>query len=176
MTSGGSTGRPKVILDHSPAVVDTAAEQMLGIPRGVSLLNPGPLYHNAPFILSHMGLFAGGRMTGMVKFDAEEALRLIERNRVQWVNFVPTMMHRIWSLPEEVRNACDVSSLNIVFHMAAHRARPVKSISSPTTAPAAPITISAPSRSAVPTAGNRLATSAGWTPTVTFISAIALPT
>src|ERR1700749_4280459 len=25
MTSGGSTGRPKVILDHAPAVVDTAA-------------------------------------------------------------------------------------------------------------------------------------------------------
>ena len=50
---------------------------MLGIPRDVSLLNPGPLYHNAPFILSHMGLFAGGRVTGMVKFDAEEALRLI---------------------------------------------------------------------------------------------------
>jgi len=119
MTSGGSTGRPKVILDHGPAVVETAAEQMLGIPPGVSLLNPGPLYHNAPFILSHMGLFAGGRVTGMVKLDAEEALRLIERNRVQWVNFVPTMMHRIWALPEEVRNAHDLSSLQIVFHMAA---------------------------------------------------------
>jgi bile acid-coenzyme A ligase len=119
MTSGGSTGRPKVILDHQPAVVDTAGEQMLGIPPGVSLLNPGPLYHNAPFILAHMGLFAGGRMTGMVKFDAEEALRLIERHRVQWVNFVPTMMHRIWALPDEVRNAYDLSSLKIVFHMAA---------------------------------------------------------
>jgi bile acid-coenzyme A ligase len=119
MTSGGSTGRPKVILDHQPAVVDTAIEQMLAIPPGVSLLNPGPLYHNAPFILAHMGLFAGGRMTGMVKFDAEEALRLIERHRVQWVNFVPTMMHRIWALPDEVRNAYDLSSLKIVFHMAA---------------------------------------------------------
>jgi len=119
MTSGGSTGRPKVILDHQPAVVDTAVEQPLGIARDVSLLNPGPLYHNAPFILSHAGLFAGGRLTGMVKFDAEEALRLIEANRVQWVNFVPTMMHRIWALPEAVRNACDLSSLKVVFHMAA---------------------------------------------------------
>ena len=82
MTSGGSTGRPKVILDHGPAVVETAADQMLGIPRDVSLLNPGPLYHNAPFILSHMGLFAGGRLTGMVKFDAEEVLRLIAANQI----------------------------------------------------------------------------------------------
>src|ERR1700732_3937354 len=119
MTSGGSTGRPKVILDHHPAVVDTTAEMVLGIPRDVSLLNPGPLYHNAPFILSHTGLFAGGRVTGMIKFDAEEALRLIAAHRVQWVNFVPTMMHRIWALPEEVRHGYDLSSLQIVFHMAA---------------------------------------------------------
>jgi bile acid-coenzyme A ligase len=119
MTSGGSTGRPKVILDHNPAVVDTAAAPLLGMPLGASLLNPGPLYHNAPFIVSHSALFAGGRVTGLVKFDAEETLRLIEANRVQWVNFVPTMMHRIWALPEEVRNRYDLSSLQIVFHMAA---------------------------------------------------------
>jgi bile acid-coenzyme A ligase len=119
MTSGGSTGRPKVILDHQPAVVDTAGPPVLGIPQGASLLNPGPLYHNAPFIVSHLCLFAGGRLTGMVKFDAQETLRLIAENRVQWVNFVPTMMHRIWTLPDEVRNAFDLSSLRIVFHMAA---------------------------------------------------------
>jgi bile acid-coenzyme A ligase len=119
MTSGGSTGRPKVILDHNPAVVDTSAAPPLGMPLGASLLNPGPLYHNAPFIVSHSALFAGGRVTGLVKFDAEETLRLIEANRVQWVNFVPTMMHRIWALPEQVRNGYDLSSLQIVFHMAA---------------------------------------------------------
>jgi bile acid-coenzyme A ligase len=119
MTSGGSTGRPKVILDHQPAVFDTTAEPPLGIPTGASLLNPGPLYHNAPFIVSHTALFVGGRVTGLVKFDAEETLRLIEANRVQWVNFVPTMMHRIWSLPDDVRNAYDLSSLKVVFHMAA---------------------------------------------------------
>ncbi|KWV60132.1 acid--CoA ligase [Bradyrhizobium macuxiense] len=119
MTSGGSTGRPKVILDHNPAVIDTAAEATLGIAQGTALLNPGPLYHNAPFILSHFALFGGGSVTGMVKFDAEETLRLIERDHVQWVNFVPTMMHRIWALPEEVRSRYDVSSLQIVFHMAA---------------------------------------------------------
>jgi bile acid-coenzyme A ligase len=119
MTSGGSTGRPKVILDHQPAVIDTAADQILGITPETTLLNPGPLYHNAPFTVSHLALFSGGRVTGMVKFDAEETLRLIARDRVQWVNFVPTMMHRIWALPEAVRNSYDLSSLRIVFHMAA---------------------------------------------------------
>jgi bile acid-coenzyme A ligase len=108
-----------VILDHQPAVVDTAVEQPLGIAPGTTLLNPGPLYHNAPFIVTHLALFGGGRITGMVKFDAEETLRLIARDRVQWVNFVPTMMHRIWALPGDVRDAYDLSSLKIVFHMAA---------------------------------------------------------
>jgi len=119
MTSGGSTGRPKVILDHGPAVLETTAPLPLGIPFEASVLNPGPLYHNAPFILSHYALAGGGRLTGMVKFDAEETLRLIEAKRVLWVNFVPTMMHRIWALPEEVRTRYDVSSLQMVFHMAA---------------------------------------------------------
>src|SRR5204863_6655327 len=102
-----------------PAVHDTAVASGLGIPQNGSLLNPGPLYHNAPFIATHVALFSGSRVTGLVKFDAEEALRLIEASRVQWVNFVPTMMHRIWALPEAVRNGYDLSSLGIVFHMAA---------------------------------------------------------
>src|SRR4030088_2120358 len=102
-----------------PADFETAGPAALGMPLGASLLNPGPLYHNAPFIVSHTALFNGGRVTGLVKFDAEECLRLIEAAQVQWVNFVPTMMHRIWALPDEVRNRYDLSSLQIVFHMAA---------------------------------------------------------
>ena len=212
------------------------------MPLGASLLNPGPLYHNAPFIVSHTALFHGGRVTGLVKFDAEECLRLIEASRVQWVNFVPTMMHRIWALPDEVRNRYDLSSLQIVFHMAApmppwlkekwiewlgperiyelyggteaqgatiisgvewlehrgsvgrigetarlriigedgnevaDRAKPARSISCPMTAPAPPIIISAPSRSAAPTAGNRSAISEGSMRKAISISATASPT
>lgn len=118
MTSGGSTGRPKIILDHGPAVIDTTATT-LRIAPGTRLLNPGPLYHNAPFILSHTALFGGGSVTGMLKFDAAEALHLMAAHRIQWANFVPTMMGRIWSLPEEVRANIDLSALETVFHMAA---------------------------------------------------------
>ncbi len=69
--------------------------------------------------MTHYALFAGGSVTGLKKFDAEEALRLIEAHKLEWVNFVPTMMHRIWALPESVRNRYDLSSLKVVFHMAA---------------------------------------------------------
>lgn len=118
MTSGGSTGRPKVIVDHQPAVTDPKVPPLV-MHEYVKLLNPGPVYHNAPFIISHSALFAGGLLVGMPRFDAAEALRLIERHRIEWVNFVPTMMSRIWSLPRAEREAFDVSSLRVVFHMAA---------------------------------------------------------
>jgi bile acid-coenzyme A ligase len=118
MPSGGSTGTPKVIVDHRPAAFDPD-EPAMGIPNDGVLLNPGPLYHNAPFSISTAGLVRGSRVVSMRRFDAEEALRLIDRHRVQFVNFVPTMMHRIWRLPEEFRSAYDLSSLERVWHMAA---------------------------------------------------------
>ena len=118
MTSGGSTGRPKVIVDHQPACVDPKVPPLV-MHEGVRLLNPGPLYHNAPFIITHSALFEGGLLVGMKKFDAAQALELIERYRLEWVNFVPTMMSRIWALPKEQREKYDLSSLRVVFHMAA---------------------------------------------------------
>jgi bile acid-coenzyme A ligase len=117
MTSGGSTGRPKIIVDHMPGMYSPDAAALLQQPGDI-LLNPGPLYHNAPFASMHTGLFTGAHVVEMGRFDASEALRLIGRHQVQWVNFVPTMMNRIWKLPDEERLAADLSSLRIVFHMA----------------------------------------------------------
>ena len=117
MTSGGSTGRPKIIVDHMPGVYDPGTPLLLQQVDDV-LLNPGPLYHNAPFGTMHSGLFTGGHVVEMGRFDAAEALKMIGKHRVQWVNFVPTMMSRIWKLPEDQRRAANLSSLRVVFHMA----------------------------------------------------------
>lgn len=118
MTSGGSTGRPKLIVDKRPGVFDPTTASA-GMILDDTMLNPGPLYHNTPFVMSHSCLFTGGHVVEMGRFDALQALELIERYRVGWVSFVPTMMHRISRLPAEQRNAFDVSSLRFVFHMAA---------------------------------------------------------
>lgn len=118
MSSGGSTGRPKIIVDHMPAMVDTDGVY-LHLPHISVVLNPGPLYHNAPFAFTHMGLFQGNTIVSMKKFDAEESLQLIDGYKAAWVNMVPTMMARIWRLPPEVRTKYDVSSLEVVWHMAA---------------------------------------------------------
>ena len=56
-TSGGSTGRPKVIVAGQPGVADPEGMGVFGAqPNGVQLV-PGPLYHNGPFVFSMGGLF-----------------------------------------------------------------------------------------------------------------------
>ncbi len=55
----------------------------------------------------------------MTRFEAETCLALIERHQVDWVHVVPTMMHRIWRLPETTRRAYSLASLRVLFHGAA---------------------------------------------------------
>lgn len=114
MTSGGSTGRPKIIISLAPARFDPEAPS-IGMTRDGVQLVPGPLFHNGPYWFSNQGLCVGATMVLMPRFDAAEALRLIGEHRVDWVQFVPTMAQRIWRLPEEVRAAADLSSLRVVF-------------------------------------------------------------
>ena len=116
-TSGGSTGRPKLIVDRKPGLHDPNTAPMLQTP-GNTMLNPGPMYHNSPFVTCFHCLFSGGHVVEMGRFDPLRALELIERDRVSWVNFVPTMLHRIWRLPAEQRESFDLSSLRTVWHMA----------------------------------------------------------
>lgn len=121
IASGGSSGRPKIIVDAMPAYVDTdaVAHTQIGLSPDGAMLNPGPLYHNMPFFFTGLGLIAGTHVVGMQRFDAEECLRLIERHAITFMAMVPTMMQRIWSLPEDVRRSYDVSSLKVVWHMGA---------------------------------------------------------
>jgi bile acid-coenzyme A ligase len=119
-TSGGSTGRPKLIVAGQPGTTDPeVASPGLGLHPGDVQLVPGPLYHNAPFAFSSNGLFSGGHLVVMSRFDASEALRLLAEHHVQWVLLVPTMMLRIWRLPEEERAAADLSALRAILHLAA---------------------------------------------------------
>ena len=51
--------------------------------------------------------------------ELQETLRQIEARRVKHMYMVPTMMNRIWQLPEEVRLKYDVSSVETILHTAA---------------------------------------------------------
>ena len=118
-TSGGSTGRPKLIVSGQPAVADGAGQAVWRIVPDDVVLMPGPLYHNGPLITTFYALQAGAEVVLMPKFDAQATLANIASYSATWVYFVPTMMGRIWRLPEEVRAQYDVSSLRTIWHLAA---------------------------------------------------------
>jgi bile acid-coenzyme A ligase len=117
MTSGGSTGRPKLIVSKTPGAYDPDTE-ILQIPMQGVMLIPGPLYHNGPFVWAMMALFKGCTVGVTTRFDAEDTLRTIERLKVGIVYLVPTMMRRIWALPETTRATFDLSSLKTLWHLA----------------------------------------------------------
>jgi bile acid-coenzyme A ligase len=120
-TSGGSTGRPKLIVAGGAAITESAALTAAGFgmtPDGVHLAT-GPLYHNGPLSFAAAALFTGNHVVVMPRFDAEATLALVEEHHVDWMYAVPTMMQRIWKLPDEVRDRYDLSSLRVVFHLAA---------------------------------------------------------
>ena len=119
MTSGGSTGRPKLILAGTPGLLDPEANPLLLIKRDGVHMMPGPLYHNGPFVWTATALLAGNHVVLGGKFDAEKTLQLIDRYHPDSMYIVPTMMARIWKLPTATRERYDVSSLAVVWHLAA---------------------------------------------------------
>ena len=54
-TSGGSTGRPKLIVSGDPSMIDTEAPPPLAMSLDGCLVMPGPLYHNGPAVWSCTG-------------------------------------------------------------------------------------------------------------------------
>lgn len=119
-TSGGSTGRPKVIVAGQPALMEhMVLGEVFRIPESGGVLVTAPMSHNAPFCAAVLGVLRGAHTILMPRFDAREALRLVAEHRVRWVYAVPTMMARIWKLPVAERAAADVSSVEVWLHMAA---------------------------------------------------------
>jgi bile acid-coenzyme A ligase len=118
-TSGGSTGRPKIILAGSPAEVRLLGPRRWGIEPGERMLITAPVHHNAPFGTMCYALFLGGSVTLMPRFDPEQVLADVRRHAITWLYLVPTMMRRIHALPEATRCRYDLSSLRSAWHVAA---------------------------------------------------------
>jgi bile acid-coenzyme A ligase len=117
LSSGGSTGAPKLIVARDTPRFDPETPAVGYIPANGVHLVAGPLYHNAAFIYSMRGLFCGNQLVIMPRFDAARALESLAAHRVTWTQVVPTMMGRIWRLPPEQREAADLSALRTVLHV-----------------------------------------------------------
>jgi acyl-CoA synthetase (AMP-forming)/AMP-acid ligase II len=124
--SSGTTGQPKGIQwdvgDIPVGTMDPAMETgcaLFQLDGQAIYLSTQPLYHSAPAAFAVAVLQVGATVVLMEKFDAEQALQLIESHRITHSQWVPTMFIRMLKLPEEVRARYDTSSLQCAIHAAA---------------------------------------------------------
>jgi long-chain acyl-CoA synthetase len=129
--TSGTTGRPKGVKRRPVPAGDRAAvaqlrAQWFGHRPGMRTAMIGPMYHSVQSSYAIASVASEGSVILMPCFEAEEVLRLIERERLTHLHLVPTMMSRLVRLPEEVRRSYDLSSLEFVIHGAAPCPRDVK--------------------------------------------------
>ena len=82
-------------------------------------LIPGPLYHAGTIAGWAPFLALGSTALPLRRFEPEEFLEIIEKERVNWVFVVPTILERILHLPEEKKKKYNLSSMHSVICAAA---------------------------------------------------------
>lgn len=124
--SSGTTGRPKGILRPLPDGPPSEPLPLFGFLKDLwqyredmIYLSPAPLYHSAPQAAVGLTISMGGTAVIMENFDPEQYLKLVERYQVTHTQLVPTMFSRMLKMPDDVRLAADVSSLEVAVHAAA---------------------------------------------------------
>lgn len=117
--TSGTTGRPKGVrhdlsasadMDRLRRYVESVAAVPPLPPDPVVLLTL-PVHHGAGAGVANRACAAGGKVVLLDPYDPEDALRLIERHRVQAWTAVPTMLHRVRALGHDVLRRYDLSSL-----------------------------------------------------------------
>jgi bile acid-coenzyme A ligase len=119
MTSGGSTGRPKLIEAGGDSRLPAAIGYPLGMVEGDVNLLSVPLSHNTGFTTAAAGLLLGHHLVVMPRFDAHEFLRLASEHGVTFLATVPTIMQRLLPVYRADSDAYDLSSIRRFWHLGA---------------------------------------------------------
>jgi fatty-acyl-CoA synthase/long-chain acyl-CoA synthetase len=116
--TGGTTGTPKgAIHTHYSMTMNAIAHVIeFDIRDGEKLLLVTPLVHAAGAI-ALASLLKGSTCVVTFRFDVEEILGIIEREKITWFWAVPTMIYRMLD-SEKLRNT-DLSSLRTIVYGAA---------------------------------------------------------
>ncbi len=127
--SSGTTGQPKAVVRAGPRrhIDPTAAadsSKLFGHAfqfdplRGVHLVSAG-MHHGGCQGFYLGALHVGQALAILGKFDPEATLATIDEHKVTTGYMVPTQFVRLLRLPQEVKDAHDVSSLEVIVHSAA---------------------------------------------------------
>lgn len=77
-----------------------------------------PMHHTGP-MAGVRGILAGQPLVILPKFDAEQVLATIDRERIEATMMVPTHFSRLLQLPDGARNRYDISSMRSIVHTGA---------------------------------------------------------
>ena len=115
--TSGTTGFPKGVMN--PQLLTCSVREHVEDYREPDNIGPylmvGPMYHAGT--LGILRRLTGGRPVIVMKqFTALGALEAIQRYGITGTTMVPTHFSRLLDVPNEVRTACDVSSLTLLDH------------------------------------------------------------
>lgn len=125
--TSGTTGSPKGIKRPLSGMDPDAVGEVWSLPmrifgiegdRHVHLVQ-SPIYHTAVLVYVNASAQFGHTIVMMRRWDAEDALRQIERHRATTTHMVPTHFHRLLQLPDDVKSKYDLSSMEYAVHGAA---------------------------------------------------------
>jgi long-chain acyl-CoA synthetase len=117
--TSGTTGLPKGVEmgkirpgheEKLRAYNRSMAEARAQIPGDIVLVTM-PMHHGAGPALIAQSIRTGNTMILLRRYDAEQALALIQRHKVSYWNGVPTMYARMAALPADVLARYDVTSI-----------------------------------------------------------------
>ncbi len=116
--TSGTTGKPKgakrdLAKAGLPIVLDFT--QLVPFHHTDTHLVACPLYHAAGGGMSQVNLVLGATLVLQEKFRPEEWLALVQKHKVTTATLVPTMVHDLVTLPEEIFKKYDVSTMRVIM-------------------------------------------------------------
>lgn len=126
IASGGTSGAPKVIVDHAPGALALVEDKpalppllaAMGGRLGQVRLVCTPLHHINAFSLLTTSLALGDRVVLAERFDAERLIRELEHSRINQLIVVPTVLQRLIEAPSF--EATDLSSIEGIGYGGSH--------------------------------------------------------
>jgi long-chain acyl-CoA synthetase len=114
--TSGTTGVPKGVMHTHSTFLGWAFTSIHegGITREDRILNPYPMFHMGGMIASTSAMFAGAANFMLGKFDPVKFITMLEKEKLTMFKAIPTIIHAINNLPQDVKDKHKLSSVRLM--------------------------------------------------------------